>query len=98
MIDTSSLRWSPFSVAAAVAVSTLSAVAFVLLELRGYATGPDIPGFGVVTSSLAGGIVLWWRHPKTWWIVLLLYVPVMVAVLLVGAVIVLARFGYRLET
>ena len=98
MIDASSRRWSPVSVMAAVTVSILSAVVFVLLEFRGYTTGPDIPFFETVTSSLAGGTVLWWRHPKTWWLVLLFYVPVMSVILVVGAVVVLGRFGYRFET
>ena len=97
MIDTSSLRWSPVSVLLAVTVSILSATIFLLLEFRGY-TFTDIPAFETVTSSLAGGMVLSWRHPKTWWLVLLFYVPVMSVLLVVGAVIVLARFGYRLET
>lgn len=96
MIETIPTRWSAVSVLAAVGVSVLSAVVFVLLDFRGYST--DIPAFGVVTSSLAGGAVLWWRHPKTWWVVLLLYVPAMAVVLLVGAVIVLGQLGYPFET
>jgi len=83
-------------VLAALTVSILSAVVFVLLEIRGYST--DIPAFGTVTSALAGGIVLWWRYPKTWWLVLLFYVPVMAVLLVAGVVVVAARFGYRFET
>lgn len=97
MIDSNSLRWSPVSILAAVAVSILSFAILLLLEIRGYPT-TDIPAFGTVTSSLAGGMVLWWRHPKTWWVVLLFYVPAMSVLLVVGAVVVLGRFGYRFET
>lgn len=96
MIETHTLRWSPISVLASVTVSILSAVVFVALDFRGYST--DIPAFGTVTSSLAGGAVLSWRHPKTWWLVLVLYVPVMSVLLVVGAVIVLAQLGYPFET
>lgn len=96
MIETHTLRWSPVSFLAAVTVSILSAVVFVTLDFRGYST--DIPAFGAVTSSLAGGAVLWSRHPRTWWLVILLYVPVMAVLLIVGAVIVLARLGYPFET
>ena len=96
MIETHALRWSPFSVLAAAGVSIVSFAAFLLFEYFGYYT--DIPAFGTVTSSLAGGIVLWRRHPKTWWLVLLFYVPVMAVLLVVGTVVIAARFGYRFET
>lgn len=97
MIETNSFRWSAVSVVAAVIVSILSAAVFLLLEFRGYYF-TDIPAFETVTSALAGGAVLWWRHPKTWWLVLLFYVPVMAVLLVVGAVIVLGRLGYPFET
>lgn len=97
MIDSSRLRWSPVSILLAVTVSILSGATFLLLEIRGY-TFTDITGFETVTSSLAGGLVLWWRHPKTWWLVILFYVPVMSVLLVVGGVIVVGRFGYRFET
>ena len=96
MTEPNTFPWSAVSVLAAVTVSILSAVVFVSLEFRGFDT--DIPAFGTVTSSLAGGAVLWWRHPRTWWLVLLLYVPVMAVLLVVGAVIVLGRLGYPFET
>ncbi len=97
MIETNAYRWSAVSVLGAVAVSILSTAVFLLLEFRGYYfTG--IPGLETVTSALAGGMVLWWRHPRTWWFVLLFYVPVMAVLLVVGVVVIAAQFGYRFET
>ena len=96
MTEPYAFPWSAVSAVAAVTVSILSAVVFVLLDFRGVST--DIPAFGTVTSSLAGGAVLCWRHPRTWWLVLLLYVPVMAVLLVVGAVIVLGELGYPFET
>lgn len=97
MIETNALRWSAVSVLGAVLVSILSTAVFLLLEFRGYYF-TDIPAFETVTSALAGGIVLWWRHPKTWWLVLGFYVPVMAVLLVVGVVLIAAQFGYPFET
>ncbi|MDO8677530.1 MAG: hypothetical protein Q7R30_03070 [Acidobacteriota bacterium] len=96
MTEPNAFPWSGVSVLAAVTVSILSAVVFVLLDFRGYST--DIPAFGTVISALAGGAVLWRRHPRTWWLVVMFYVPVMAVLLVVGAVIVLGRLGYPFET
>ena len=96
MIETHALRWSPFSVLTAAGVSVVSFAGFLFFEYLGYAS--DIPALGTVTSSLAGAVVLWRRHPKTWWVVLLFYVPVMSVLLVVGTVLIAAQFGYPFET
>jgi hypothetical protein len=97
VIETNPYRWSAVSVVGAVVVSILSTAVFLLLEFRGYHF-TDIPAFETVTSALAGGMVLCWRHPRTWWFVLLFYVPVMAVLLVAGVVIIAAQFGYRFET
>lgn len=77
-------------------VSIVTFAVFLLFEYFGYAS--DIPAFGTVTSALAGGIVLWRRHPPTWWVVLLFYVPGMSVLLVVMTVLIAAQFGYPFET
>jgi len=96
VIEANELRWSLVSMLVAAGVSILSFAGFLVFEYFGYAS--DIPAFGTVTSSLAGAIVLWRRHPKTWWVVLLFYVPVMSVLLVVGTVLIAAQFGYPFET
>ena len=96
MIETNEYRWSVVSVLAAASVSIVTFAVFLLFEYFGYYS--DIPAIGTVTSSLAGGIVLWRRHSRTWWIVLLFYVPVMAVLLVVGTIVIAGLFGYRFET
>ena len=96
VVETNELRWSVVSVLAAACVSMVSFALFLLFEYFGYYT--DIPAFGTVTSSLAGGVVLWRRHPRTWPLVLGFYVPIMAVLLVVATIVIAGRLGYRFET
>lgn len=95
--EIATIRYFLVAALAAAGMSAGGAAVFLFLEYQGYTTG--IPGFGPVSSSVLGAIVLWRRYPAPLsWLMVVLYVPMMAVLLIVITVIVAAHLGLRFET